>query len=245
MSLELVGSLIALALVDSTSFGTLLIPLLLVLANRRVAWRPVLIYLGTVVIFYFLLGVVLVFGLDIVLTALDDAVSDRTIRFAQLALGVGLLVGSFFVDRIGKGRDRRAGLAGVTENPRAMVILALSATTVEAASMFPYLAAIGLLTTADISGTASIPILLAYCLVMVLPALLLLGLAGTIGERIWARLDRFSSVMGRSTSGALGWIVGIAGFFIASDAASRIWFDDDPAAAGAIIGLVVTLVGQS
>lgn len=243
MSLELVGSLVALALVDSTSFGTLLIPLLLVLANRGVAWRPMLTYLGTVIVFYFLLGIGLVFGLDIVLSALNDAVSDRTLRFLQLGLGVSLLAGSFFVDQIGRGRHRRSRLAGVTKNPRAMSALALTATAVEAASMFPYLAAIGLLSTVEMSGTASIPILFGYCLVMVLPALVLLGLAGTIGARIWARLERFSSLMERGTSGALGWIVGIAGFFIASDAVSRIWFDDDVVESEAAIGWVTTMIG--
>lgn len=48
MSLEQIGSLIALALVDSTGFGTLLIPLLLVLATRRVDWPAMGVCPGTV-----------------------------------------------------------------------------------------------------------------------------------------------------------------------------------------------------
>lgn len=233
MSLELLGSLVALALVDSTSFGTLLIPVLLVLANRRVVWRSMIVYLGTVVVFYFLLGVGLVVGLDAALATLDRMVSDRTTHLLELGLGVGLFIASFFVDRLGRGRDRRSRLSGVTESPRAMVILALSATAVEAASMFPYLAAIGLLTTANVSRLEAAPILFGYCLVMILPAVVLLALAGMIGERVWARLERFGTWMERSTAGALGWIVGIVGFFIAADAASRLWFTsaDDPAAA--------------
>lgn len=224
MSLDLIGSLIALALVDSTSFGTLLIPVLVVLTSRRVAWRPMLAYLGTVVVFYFILGVGLVFGLNAALSVLDRVVSDRVALYLQLGLGLVLLVGSFFVDRIGKGRDRRARLAGVTENPRAMMVLALSATAVEAASMVPYLAAIGILSTSDVSRLATIPILFGYCLIMIVPAILLLVVAGTVGGRVWAQQERFGVWMERSMSGALGWVVGIVGFFLASNAASRLWF---------------------
>ena len=233
MSLEMIGSLVALALVDSTSFGTLLIPILLVLANRRVAWRPMVIYLGMVLFVYFLLGVALVLGLAAAISALDGVFESTVFRYLQLALGAALLAGSFFVGRgSGKGdRNRRSRLEGVTQSPRAMVLLALSATAVEAASMLPYVAAIGILSTAGLSVIASLPILFGYCLVMILPALLVLALAGTLGDRVWGRLERFGNWMERSTAGALGWIVGIAGFVIASDAASMLFLDDDATAA--------------
>lgn len=242
MSLEMVGSLVALALVDSSSFGTLLIPILLVLANRRVAWRPMVIYLGTVLFVYFLLGVALMLGLAAAISALDGVFESTAFKYLQLALGTALLVGSFFVDRGSRGRNRRSRLEGVTESLRAMVLLALSATAVEAASMLPYVAAISILSTADLSVIASLPILFGYCLVMILPALLVLALAGTLGDRVWGRLERFGNWMERSTAGALGWIVGIAGFFIASDASSRLFLDDDATAAAMLTALTINAV---
>ena len=62
MSTATAASLVGLALVDSTSFGTLLIPVWLLLAPGRTRWGRVLLYLGTVAVFYLALGVALSAG---------------------------------------------------------------------------------------------------------------------------------------------------------------------------------------
>ena len=56
MDLALAASLAALALIDSTSFGTLLIPIWLLLAPGRVRAGRMLVYLGTIAVFYFAVG---------------------------------------------------------------------------------------------------------------------------------------------------------------------------------------------
>src|SRR5699024_11553258 len=63
MDPALAASLAVLALVDSTSFGTLLIPIWFLLAPGRVRVGRVLVFLGTVAGFYFLVGIALVAGL--------------------------------------------------------------------------------------------------------------------------------------------------------------------------------------
>ena len=50
--------------------------------------------------------------------------------------------------------------------------------------MLPYLAAIGLITTSDLSLTGSVAVLLGYCLVMVAPALVLLAARLLLHERL-------------------------------------------------------------
>lgn len=62
MSLGLLLSLAGLALVDSTSIGTLFIPIWLLLAPGRVSVRRILVYLGTIAAFYFAVGLVLVWA---------------------------------------------------------------------------------------------------------------------------------------------------------------------------------------
>ena len=52
--------------------------------------------------------------------------------------------------------------------------------------MLPYLAAIGLITTSDLSLTGSVAVLLSYCLVMVAPALVLLAARVLLHERLLA-----------------------------------------------------------
>jgi hypothetical protein len=59
MNTELLAPLVLLALIDSTSFGTLLIPLWLMLASDRPRPARMLLFLGTVAAFYLLLGIVL------------------------------------------------------------------------------------------------------------------------------------------------------------------------------------------
>src|SRR5690606_22207760 len=65
------ATLAVLALVHSTSFGTLLIPVCCLLTPGRVRVARILVFLGTVAGFYLLLGVALVAGLDAVLGDLD------------------------------------------------------------------------------------------------------------------------------------------------------------------------------
>ena len=62
MSIELLGSLAVLALIDSTSFGTLVIPVWLMLAPGRIRPQRVLVFLVTVAVFYLAVGVALLSG---------------------------------------------------------------------------------------------------------------------------------------------------------------------------------------
>lgn len=86
--------------------------------------------------------------------------------------------------------------------------------------MLPYLAAIGLITTAALPVAETAVVMAAYCAVMIAPALVLLVLRLTTGKRIEPLLTRVSDWM--SSSNTLSWIVGIVGFLLARDAAVRL-----------------------
>jgi hypothetical protein len=73
MTTGLLLTLAVLVVVDSTSFGTLGIPVYLLLAAERSPVSRLLIYLGTVAVFYFLVGVTLMLGLSTVLENFGDA----------------------------------------------------------------------------------------------------------------------------------------------------------------------------
>ena len=100
--------------------------------------------------------------------------------------------------------------------------LALGAVALEVATMLPYLAAIGLITTAGIGWPLTGLVLAAYCVVMVLPALVLLAgrlfAAGAV-EPVLERLNRW---MTKNAASMTGWVVGIAGFLIARDAVTAL-----------------------
>lgn len=116
MSVGLLLTLAGLALIDSTSIGTLFIPVWLLLTPGRVRVGRILTYLGTIAGFYLGVGLLLVWGGTRLADTLGGALDHRPVLWAQLALGVGLFVLSFRYD--GK-RQRRSGVccAGVTASP--------------------------------------------------------------------------------------------------------------------------------
>jgi len=259
MPTDLLAPLVGLALVDSTSFGTLLIPLWLMLAPGRLRVHRVLLFLGTVATYYLVLGIALLAGATRLADALADFLATPTAAWLQLALGVGLFVLSFRIGREEKPAEQQApaeqhavahaGAAGGPVTPSApaaeprpgrvtrwraramtaegagslaaLVGLALGAAAIETASMIPYLTAIGLLTASDLDLAGGAVVLVGYCLVMILPALVLL--AGRVLAYRWLEppLRRFEGWMTRSAASTTGWVVGILGFLIARDALTR------------------------
>lgn len=121
MTADLLIPLAGLALLDSTSFGTLLIPLWLLMAPGRLRPHRVLAFLGTVGLYYLALGVALLAGATRLADALSGFLDSPAAGWAQLALGVGLFVLSF---RIGKktvepAQAREPAPVSTSAHPRA------------------------------------------------------------------------------------------------------------------------------
>ncbi|RQX04717.1 GAP family protein [Micromonospora inaquosa] len=231
MTPELLLSLAGLALIDSTSIGTLFIPVWLLLTPGPVNVRRILGYLATIAVFYLAVGLLLVWGGSTLGGALDGALDNRGVLWAQLVLGVGMLVLSFRYD--GKRRPRTGGVlrwrdratAG-DSSPRWLFGLALLAALAEVATMLPYLGAVGLLATSGVGAAGVLGLLTGYCLVMVLPAVLLLGARVARPRLVEPVLARLNTWIVTKAGSALGWILGIAGFLIARDAAARLGLFD-------------------
>jgi Sap, sulfolipid-1-addressing protein len=224
----LLATLAGLALVDSTSLGTMLVPLwLMLIPDLRV--HRFLLYLATVAGFYFVVGVVLVLGGGSLRDTIAAAGRSDLVLWMQLASGIGLFALSFRYDgkrnttrqpdRATRWQDK---VAGGHMSSEALVLLALAATGLEVMTMLPYLAAIGLITTADLPVAHWLAVLLGYVVVMVLPALVLLVARTLARRRIEPVLTRWSAWMSRHSQAAIGWVLGIVGFLLAQDAAARL-----------------------
>jgi hypothetical protein len=237
------GTLVVLALIDSASFGTLLIPIWLLTAPGRLRLGRMLVYLGTVTLAYLALGIVLLLGAGAFLDAYGDVLDSSAFLVGQLLLGVALMVVSQLMDtkkararaaeravgggRLLRWRGRIMGEEGTHSGSAvALTGLALTAVAVEAASMLPYLAAIGIITAQGPGLSASGGLLAGYCLVMIAPALAL-----TIGrlvahdalERPLTRLDRWLTKHAQVTT---AWVIGIIGFLLAVHAIFDLgWFN--------------------
>lgn len=231
MDLPQLLTLAVLALVDSTSFGTLLIPLWFMLAPGRVRPGRVLVFLGTVAGFYWVLGVGLATGLVTVAGDLGQWLSTTTGTRVQVAVGVLLLAtgvlmptrkkgegGGATSRRVHRWRDRAMGVDGGRGGTGALVGLAVAAAAIEAASMIPYLAGIGIVTSTPVGAAERALVLAGYCVVMVLPSLLLLGLRLGLGRRLEPVLRRVAALMERTSGETVAWVLAIVGLLILSNA---------------------------
>ncbi|MFI0408344.1 GAP family protein [Actinomadura sp. 3N508] len=237
MSTTLALALTGLALLDSTSFGTLLIPIWLLLTPGRVRTGRIAIYLATVAAFYFCVGVLLVLGAGAALEAVREAFADvppTHLRIAQLVAGVAVIAWSYRLEararsRAGEpGRLQRWRTAAMTapegegvggRGVRGLMSLALVATTLEVATMVPYLAAVGLIANADVTWQVTGGALAGYCVVMILPAVLLGAVRIAAHDRAEPVLRRINDWFTRNSAKAVGWTVGGIGIGMALNAA--------------------------
>ncbi|MFC4111939.1 GAP family protein [Nonomuraea zeae] len=225
MTIGLLLALAAMAIVDSTSFGTLGIPVYLLLVADRSRTPRLLLYLATVALFYFLVGVALMLGLSTAMETFGDALRSTPAYWVQLVLGVGLFALSYRFDpkrraKLGRPERRFEPRMG---GPRAMVLLGLTAGALEVATMVPYLAAIGIMTTSELPAGQWAPLLAAYVLVMILPPLALMGVRAVTGDRLEPRLERLRDWLSRNSASMLSWTLAIVGVLLALDAASYLF----------------------
>jgi hypothetical protein len=175
---------------------------------------------------------VLVLGADAGLRAFGDLGDRPAVLWLELLVGVGLFALSWRYD---SGRRRKRGepdraarwrerVLHDPDSSQGLVRLALSAGALELLTMLPYLAAVGLLASADLPAAWYLPLLAGYCVVMVLPALALVGLRVAVHDRLEGPLRRLDGFLSRHADSAIGWVMGIAGFLIARDAAVRLWW---------------------
>lgn len=237
MSTTALLALVGLALVDSTSIGTLVIPVLM-LAHSKVRARRVMLYLATISVFYLALGIVLLLGADVLADAWGSLESHQLVDWVQLGLGALMFGGSFWPDtpwaKLARARQESAGspsranrwaeaMTGDESGPSMVLGIALVAGLIEAASMLPYLGAVALIASSDLVFPERITVLAGYVLVMALPALLLLGIRLAAHNLLAPWLDRLSAWLGGRVGGALWWVVGILGFLLLADATDRLF----------------------
>lgn len=233
MSIELIIGLIGLALIDSTSIGTLLIPVWLLLNHQQVQASRLVVYLLTIAGFYVFVGLAIMLGADFLVQveglsnrneeASTGSLTQLTISVIQLLIGIWLFAISFRLDSSKPGAVERIErwqqrAANATTSVRFLMGLALLAAIAEVATMLPYLGAIALIASENLSWPIATALMLAYCLVMILPALVLLAMRLALGKQLEPILMKINAWVAENAETTLGWVLGIAGFWIAIDA---------------------------
>ncbi|WP_331766275.1 GAP family protein [Embleya sp. NBC_00896] len=219
MTITLASTLAGLALVDSPSFGTLLVPIWLMLTPGRLHPGRIAGYLVTVAAFYFCVGVVLVLGADTALDAARRVLADIPsipLRVGQLVLGILVIALSYRLeararrqgDTPGRMRRWRARAMSGSGSFGGLMSLALVAAALEVATMLPYLAAVGLIADADLAPHLTGAALAGYCVVMTVPAIVLAIARIAAHDKAEPLLCRINDWVTRNSARALGWTVG-------------------------------------
>lgn len=238
------ASLVVLALIDATSIGTLVIPVWLLLRrDYRRSIPRVLLYLCLLAGFYWVIGLLLRSGVQLAAGRIPmDAPVVRLLGLAAGA-GMITWALAYRTDEQKLAAARKAGTAGSVraeaggrqdpgaEEPQVsgalrrrlgtaldtrtgVVALALLAGLLELPTMLPYLGAMGVLQGTGWSAGVQALVLAGYCLVMIAPALVLVGVRRAAGDRIEQWLQAAGRKLGRYAQETLGWVAGIAGYFL-------------------------------
>lgn len=235
-----------LALIDSTSIGTLVLPIWLVVRARDAAGlRAAVFFLGVLATFYFLIGLLVLSGVGWLNSILnEDLLESPVLRWLLLIGGIGMLAGSFSMNKkptnqakqpipATHGTGASASTAEQQPTPAAtaqgrwghridkalgtrcgVALLGLSAGLLELPTMLPYLGAIGLLTSSGKPLTLQVGLLVLYCVVMIIPGLLIIGIRAVVGQRLTTQFNKLSQWLAKASGEAMAWIVGIIGFLL-------------------------------
>lgn len=205
--------LIGLALVDSLSIGTLIIPIALIVLWGKVHISPLSIYLGTVLTCYFALGLALLFGLQ----TFHTLGNQHWFHWAVLMIGIGLTAIGFLSPTPQRNSATTSKKVRKTNSTSmaAMMSLALGASVVEAFTMLPYLAAMGIIQSFEISPTSKIGIILLYCIIMILPASVISTVAlSSTSKKFLTTIESWIPRLEYEAKITLLWVAAIAGIYI-------------------------------
>lgn len=210
MSIELLFMVGGLALLDMMSPAALGVTVYLLLNEKERLSSRLMIYLFTVAGFYFLVGVFLMLGLDVVMTAFSSIFQNRIVSWVMLIIGGILFIASFYYPK-----SKKTDLPRPKSNSNAaMVALGFTTSLIEVGTAFPYFAAIGLMTTSNLAAFQWLPILAGYNFIMVLPLLIVFTLYLLLGRVMQKPLEMLRIKLSKHSGSAISWIMCVVGLIL-------------------------------
>ena len=227
--MDVILPLIGLALVDSLSIGTLVLPLALILVWGRLQPRLYALYLAVVAGAYFGIGVALLLGLSGISRWVEQASAQQWFSWLTLAVGVALAIYGILAPTPKKPEPGTEAAAlpsrvasGTVTTPWGIAAIAGGAAVAESATMLPYLGAMTMIGSLETSLGAKMLWTAGYCLVMVLPALAIGILVSMRGQGIIDRIRRATPRLAYEGRVTLLWIAAIVGIHLIYRSAARL-----------------------
>lgn len=198
-----------LAVIDSINPSAIVVTLYLLSVAGSRALAQVAVYVGALFITYFLLGVMLVLGIESLLPSLGGVLRGWTGLIGQSLIGLVLLVYSLTAST-----NRQASPAVARPSAStyaALVMLGVTVTAMELPTAIPYFAAIAVISEAELPIRAWAPLLGMYNVIFVLPPIALLVGHLVLQKRL---AEPYVALRLRLESGArktMLWIAGLVG----------------------------------
>lgn len=205
-----ITAVLLLALLDSVNPSAIVVTLYLLSTSGSRALSQVGVYVAAVFSTYLMLGVTMLLGIESLLPSLGRAFSGPTGLVVQSLVGLALLAYSLTA----KSGPRPAPVVAKPSagSYAALAMLGVTVTAMELPTALPYLAAIGLISSAELPLPAWAPLLVVYNLIFVLPPIALLAGHLLLRERLAASYASFQQRLETGARETGLWVAGLVGW---------------------------------
>lgn len=210
MTVDLLLLIAGLAVLDMLSPTTIGVTVYLLLNEKEKQTPRIFFYLLTVAGFYFIVGVSLMLGISTLLEGVSSIFQNKTISWIIFIIGAILFIASFYIPAK-KSVDLPSPKS---KRLISIIILGLSTALIEVGTAFPYFAAIGILSTSNLTSMEWVSILAGYNLIMVLPPLLLYVIYLLFGRWMDKPFINLRERMVKNSGSALSWVMCIVGIIL-------------------------------
>ena len=210
MNTELLLMIGGLSLLDTLSPATLGITVYLLLTEKKKVGLKLMVYLFTVIGFYFSAGVAIKLGFGFFFEVFSTFLQNRVVSWMLFIVGGILFIWSFYVPK----RKKSSYTSPTTKTNSRMIALGVTTSLVEVGTALPYFTAIALMTNAGLVWYEWLPLLFAYNVVMVLPPFILYMLYMLLGSVMQKPLKFIQNQVSKSSSSLASWIMCIVGLLL-------------------------------
>lgn len=210
MNTELLLMIGGLSLLDTLSPATLGITVYLLLTEKKKVGLKLMVYLFTVIGFYFSAGVAIKLGFGFFFEVFSTFLQNRVVSWMLFIVGGILFIWSFYVPK----RKKSSYTSPITKTNSTMIALGVTTSLVEVGTALPYFTAIALMTNSGLVWYEWLPLLFAYNVVMVLPPFILYMLYMLLGSVMQKPLKFIQNQVSKSSSSLASWIMCIVGLLL-------------------------------
>lgn len=186
--IEFIGFLIVMGLLDSLnpfSIGLQIILLPIVKKRYHTIW-----YIVGVFVTYFIGGIIIFAGLDILLKNWLSNVNFSLMPYPLIEIILGVLLLFYAIIKIFKSNDTKQNKKAFSIHPGALFFLGASGTVFDLPTAIPYLAILAKATEMHFTLLKILPFLILYCVIYLLPMIIIQVSYSIFHEKITPTLNR-------------------------------------------------------